>query len=35
LKGLLEDHLGADPRRLETAVFPDSAEAKPARGLLV
>src|SRR5215471_14143559 len=34
LKGLLEDHLRADPRTLETAVFPDSAAAQPMRGLL-
>jgi len=34
LKGLLADHLGADPRSLETAVFPDSSAAKPLQGLL-
>ena len=34
LKGLLEDHLHADPRALESAAFPDSGEAKPLRGLL-
>jgi uncharacterized protein (DUF1501 family) len=34
LKGLLRDHLRADERSLETAVFPDSAAAKPLPGLL-
>jgi uncharacterized protein (DUF1501 family) len=34
LKGLLEDHLRADPRRLEATVFPDSSAAKPLPGLL-
>jgi uncharacterized protein (DUF1501 family) len=34
LKGLLEEHLRAEPRSLETAVFPDSAGVKPLRGLL-
>ncbi len=34
LKGLLADHLGADERRLEAAVFPDSGNVKPLRGLL-
>ena len=34
LKGLLADHLGADAQRLEAAVFPDSASAKPLKGLL-
>ena len=34
LKGLLADHLGADARSLETAVFPDSSAAKPLQGLL-
>jgi uncharacterized protein (DUF1501 family) len=34
LKGLLEDHLRADPPRLEASVFPDSAAAQPLRGLL-
>lgn len=33
LKGLIEDHLCADARRLE-AVFPDSGTAMPLRGLL-
>ena len=34
LRGLLEDHLRADPRTLQTAVFPDSANVQPLRGLL-
>jgi uncharacterized protein (DUF1501 family) len=34
LKGLLADHLRADPRRLEAAVFPDSAGVRPMPGLL-
>jgi uncharacterized protein (DUF1501 family) len=34
LKGLLADHLGADARSLETAVFPDSASVRPLQGLL-
>ena len=34
LKGLLEDHLRADPGKLEAAVFPDSGAVKPLRGLL-
>jgi uncharacterized protein (DUF1501 family) len=34
LKGLLGEHLRADERRLEAAVFPDSAAAKPLQGLL-
>jgi uncharacterized protein (DUF1501 family) len=34
LKGLLKDHLRADERSLETAVFPDSGSAKPLQGLL-
>src|SRR5215831_7897784 len=34
LKALLEDHLRADPRTLETEVFPDSAAAPPMHGLL-
>ena len=34
LKGLTEEHLCADPGKLETAVFPDSAAAKPLRGLI-
>jgi uncharacterized protein (DUF1501 family) len=34
LKGLLEEHLCADPRQLEATVFPDSAGIAPLRGLL-
>ena len=34
LKGLLRDHLRAEDQRLEAAVFPDSAAAKPLQGLL-
>jgi uncharacterized protein (DUF1501 family) len=34
LKGLLADHLRSDERRLEAAVFPDSGNVKPLRGLL-
>jgi uncharacterized protein (DUF1501 family) len=34
LKGLLRDHLRADERKLEAAVFPDSAAATPLQGLL-
>ncbi|MBV9686227.1 MAG: DUF1501 domain-containing protein [Alphaproteobacteria bacterium] len=34
LKGLAEEHLGADAGRLDTAVFPDSSDVKPLRGLL-
>ena len=34
LKGLLADHLCADQRRLEAAVFPDSGSVKPLQGLL-
>jgi uncharacterized protein (DUF1501 family) len=34
LKGLLEEHLCAGSRALEATVFPDSASAKPLRGLL-
>jgi uncharacterized protein (DUF1501 family) len=33
-KGLLEDHLRADPGKLEAAVFPESDAVKPLRGLL-
>ena len=33
-KGLLEDHLRADPGKLEAAVFPESGAVKPLRGLL-
>jgi uncharacterized protein (DUF1501 family) len=34
LKGLTEEHLCADAGKLETAVFPDSGDVKPLRGLL-
>jgi uncharacterized protein (DUF1501 family) len=34
LKGLLEDHLRADPQRLEATVFPDSSAVKALPGLL-
>jgi uncharacterized protein (DUF1501 family) len=34
LKGLAEEHLRADPLRLEADVFPGSADVKPLRGLL-
>jgi uncharacterized protein (DUF1501 family) len=34
LKGLAEEHLGADPAKIEAAVFPDSTSVKPLRGLL-
>ena len=33
-KGVLIDHLGIDKRRLETAVFPNSGDAKPVTGLV-
>ena len=33
-KGLLAEHLQIDRRRLEQAVFPDSARAKPLAGLI-
>jgi uncharacterized protein (DUF1501 family) len=33
-KGVLADHMGLDKRRLETAVFPNSAEAPPVQGLI-
>jgi uncharacterized protein (DUF1501 family) len=33
-KGVLMDHLGIDRRRLETAVFPNSGDAKPVTGLV-
>ena len=33
-KGVLADHLGVDGRALDTQVFPDSAGAKPLRGLI-
>jgi uncharacterized protein (DUF1501 family) len=34
LKGVLADHLAVPTRALDTAVFPDSAAAKPLQGLL-
>jgi uncharacterized protein (DUF1501 family) len=34
LKGLAEEHLCANGGKLETAVFPDSGDVKPLRGLL-
>jgi uncharacterized protein (DUF1501 family) len=34
IKGVLHDHLGVSERALAEAVFPDSAAAKPMRGLL-
>lgn len=34
LKGLLAEHLQVPTRALETSVFPDSAAAKPLRGLV-
>jgi uncharacterized protein (DUF1501 family) len=34
LKGLLRDHLHIDERRLDAAVFPDSAAARPIDGLV-
>ena len=34
LKGLTEEHLCADTGKLEAAVFPDSGDVKPLRGLL-
>jgi uncharacterized protein (DUF1501 family) len=33
-KGVLIEHLGVDGRALETAVFPNSREAQPVRGLI-
>jgi uncharacterized protein (DUF1501 family) len=33
-KGVLQDHLGVAPRALDETVFPDSAAAKPLRGLI-
>ena len=33
-KGVLVEHLGVDGRALETVVFPDSAGARPVRGLI-
>jgi uncharacterized protein (DUF1501 family) len=34
LKGLLKDHLGADPHRLAESVFPGSIAVKPMEGLV-
>jgi uncharacterized protein (DUF1501 family) len=34
LKGLLAEHLSVSPRVLEQTVFPDSAAAKPLKGLM-
>jgi uncharacterized protein (DUF1501 family) len=34
LKGVLADHLAVPTRALDSAVFPDSAAAKPLQGLL-
>jgi uncharacterized protein (DUF1501 family) len=34
LKGVLHDHLGIVPARLDTAVFPESAAIHPLTGLL-
>jgi len=34
MKGVLADHLAVPARALDTAVFPDSAAAKPLQGLL-
>ncbi|MBO9710261.1 MAG: DUF1501 domain-containing protein [Caulobacter sp.] len=33
-KGVLVDHMGVDARAVDTTVFPDSAAAKPVRGLV-
>ncbi len=33
-KGVLADHMGIDRRRLDTVVFPNSAEAQPVQGLI-
>ncbi len=33
-KGVLQEHLGVAPRALDETVFPDSAAAKPLRGLI-
>ncbi len=32
-KGVLAEHLGVAPRALEDSVFPESASARPLRGL--
>jgi uncharacterized protein (DUF1501 family) len=34
MKGILRDHLGLDPRRLDDRVFPDTAALKPVDGLV-
>lgn len=34
MKGLLAEHLGVTERALESAVFPESGQARPLRGLL-
>ncbi|MGH8288547.1 MAG: DUF1501 domain-containing protein [Steroidobacteraceae bacterium] len=34
MKGLLAEHLGAPPRALESAVFPESRQARPLTGLV-
>jgi uncharacterized protein (DUF1501 family) len=34
MKGLLRDHLGLDPGRLDGTVFPESASLRPMEGLL-
>ncbi len=33
-KGVMSEHLGVSPRTLEDSVFPDSAAARPLRGLM-
>ena len=33
-KGVLAEHMGIDPRALDTTVFPDSAAARPILGLV-
>jgi uncharacterized protein (DUF1501 family) len=33
-KGLLADHMGVDPKALETTIFPNSAQAQPTRSLV-
>jgi uncharacterized protein (DUF1501 family) len=35
IKGVLQDHLGLSDRALAEAVFPDSAAAKPMKGLIL
>jgi uncharacterized protein (DUF1501 family) len=34
IKGVLSDHLGISENALASSVFPDSAMAKPMRGLI-